>query len=581
MDLKQDEVKLARTAGFCWGVKRAMDMALETAASASGPVYTHGPLIHNPQVIGMLEEKKVFAVEDATALERGVVIIRTHGVTPETRRALKERGLVIHDATCPLVARVQGIIKKHAHKGYHTVIIGDRGHAEVAGLLGYAAGRGHVIGSVEEARALPGMDKVCVVAQTTCDTRRYAEIVEALAARWPDAVVADTICDATVERQTEVRELAAQVDLMVVVGGRNSANTARLAQIAGEEGAAAMLVESEEELDAGEVARYRRIGLTAGASTPTWMIQRVLDRLRRQMRVRPPAPAETLRGALDALVISKVSTAAGAALMVYANSVLGGYAFSWRAALIAGCYIFGMYALNQLSDAQTLKHNEPEKLRFYLRHQRAITAAAGMAVAASLAAAVTLGLSTALLYVVALLMGLAYTVKWLPRNETIRVHRLKDIPASKDVFVGVAWVMVAVVVPALASGGALLEAGVGVAAVFTFTLVYIRNVLSDIRDIHGDRLVGRETIPILIGKTATKYFLGVLCAGLAAALIAAAAAGWVGGFGYAALGAVAYTALYLTLYHWRVINRGVAFDLAIDGVFHVTGALALLWVFIA
>lgn len=574
-------ITLARTAGFCWGVKRAMDMTLQTAASATGPVYTHGPLIHNPQVIGMLEEKKVFAVEDATALEGGTVIIRTHGVTPETRRALKKRGLAVIDATCPLVARVQGIIKKHAHQGYHTVIIGDRGHAEVVGLLGYAAGRGHVIGSLAEARALPAMDKVCVVAQTTCDTRRYAEIVAELATRWPDAVVADTICDATVERQTEVRELAAQVDLMVVVGGRNSANTARLAQIAGEEGAATMLVESEEELDAGEIARHRAIGVTAGASTPTWMIQRVLDRLRQRMRPRPASPAEKLRGALDAVVISKVSAALGAALMVFANATLGGYAFSWAAAFIAACYIFGMYALNQLSDAQTLKHNEPEKLRFYLRHQRAITAAAGAAGAASLAAAAALGPSAALLYVLALLMGLAYTVKWLPRNETLRVHRLKDIPASKDVFVGVAWVMVTVVVPALASGGGLLEAGVGVAAVFTFTLVYIRSVLSDIRDIHGDRLVGRETIPILIGKTATKFFLGALCVGLAGGLIAAAAAGWVGGFGYVALGAVAYTALYLALYHWRVISRGVAFDLAIDGVFHVTGALALLWVFIA
>ncbi|MBI4828611.1 MAG: UbiA family prenyltransferase, partial [Nitrospinae bacterium] len=320
---------------------------------------------------------------------------------------------------------------------------------------------------------------------------------------------------------------------------------------------------------------------TAGASTPAWMIQRVLDRLRQQMRPRPASPAEKLRGALDAVVISKVSAALGAALMVFANATLGGYAFSWAAAFIAACYIFGMYALNQLSDAQTLKHNEPEKLRFYLRHQRAITAAAGAAVAAALAAAAALGPSAALLYVLALLMGLAYTVKWLPRNETLRVHRLKDIPASKDVFVGVAWVMVTVVVPALASGGGLLEAGVGVAAVFTFTLVYIRSVLSDIRDIHGDRLVGRETIPILIGKTATKFFLGALCAGLAGGLIAAAAAGWVGAFGYVALGAVAYTALYLALYHWRVISRGVAFDLAIDGVFHVTGALALVWIFIA
>lgn len=571
------KIKVARTAGFCWGVKRAMDMTLETAKAADGPVYTHGPLIHNPQVIQTLEGKNVFALDDATRLDEGSVIIRTHGVTPQVRRELKEHGLKVSDATCPLVARVQGIIKKHANLGYHTVIVGDSGHAEVTGLLGFTQGRGHVVGTVEEAEALPPMDNVCVVAQTTCDTARYARVAEAIKRAYPDAVVGDTICEATYERQDEVRKLAGEVDLMVVVGGRNSANTNRLAKLAAEEGAQTLLIESDEELDPEYVIRFDSLGLTAGASTPAWMIQRVLNRLE-EITADSPAPVKgALVRFLEAVVISHLSVAAGAALMVFANATLAGFGFTWAAAYMAGAYLFSMYVINQLNDTQTFRHNEPEKIRFYLQHRKPVRAAAAGAALTSVAVAAVSGPWVLLAYGFAMALGLGYTVKWFPRSDIVRIHRLKDIPASKDVFVGVGWVFVTVVIPALAAGSALFTAPVAVAAVFTFTVVYIRSVVSDIRDIHGDRLVGRETIPILIGKEATKVFVAALTISLAAFLAASSYFGLVSPFGYLLLVSVGYTALYLALYHWRIISRGVPMDLALDGVFHVTGAIALAW----
>ncbi len=568
---------MARTAGFCWGVKRAMEMTLTTAKAKDGPVYTHGPLIHNPQVIEMLEGKEVYALDDATKLESGTVIIRTHGVAPQVRRDLKARGLELNDATCPLVARVQGIIKKHAGHGYSIVIIGDAGHAEVIGLTGYAKNDCHVIGSAEEVGALPEMDKVCVVAQTTCDITKYKDIINAIVQKYPDAIISDTICQATWERQKETQKLAGEVDLMIVVGGRNSANTNRLAQLARETAAGTALIESEDDLDPELVRMYDRIGVTAGASTPSWMIQRVIDKVKSVTAEKPTTFGGALGRFIEVIAVSNISSAVGAALMVYANSALAGFRFSWGAAYIASAYFFSMYVLNQLNDTKTFKHNEPEKLRFYLEHRQAIKLAALWAALSAFAVSLALGAQVVFVYTVAMGLGLGYTVKWFPTSDIVRIHRLKDIPASKDFFVGFAWVAVTVIAPALAVGAPLVTAPLFVASAFTFTLVYIRSVVSDIRDIHGDRLVGRETIPILIGKTPTKIFVATLAIALSALLLTSAWLNLVGAIGYVLLLSVAYTAAYLSLYHARVISRGVPFDLALDGVFHVTGLSAVLW----
>ncbi|VAX26073.1 4-hydroxy-3-methylbut-2-enyl diphosphate reductase [hydrothermal vent metagenome] len=576
---EKKDIKVAETAGFCWGVKRAMDLTLKTANETDGPVYTHGPLIHNPQVIEMLEGKEVYAVDDASDIgEGGVVVIRTHGVTPQVRKALKARDLTISDATCPLVAKVQGIIKKYTNKGYNTIVIGDKGHAEVIGLAGYANGLCHVVESVDDVKTLPPMEKVSLVAQTTCDTTRYDHIVEALLQKYPEAVVNNTICDATTMRQSEVLLMATEVDTMIVVGGKNSANTNRLAAITKQAGTKTLLIETEEELDACEIANFNRIGLTAGASTPNWMIARVRDRLVGLRKKRASSMSLAITETISALVLSNVSVAIGAGMMVFANSTLARIEFSWGAAMIAALYLFSMHVLNRLNDVSAFRHNEPEKIKFYFKHSRLMKMAAGISVLLTLGLAFSLGPGVTLVLVASIFLGLGYTVKWFPKSELIRIHRLKDIPASKDLFVGFAWAVVTAIVPALAYGGDLFTAPVAVAFIFTFTLAYVRSVLSDIRDIHGDKMVGRETIPILIGKKATKIFLFMLTIGLALGLFAASYFQWVGPFGYALLLSVAYTGLYLWLYHRRVISRGLPYDLAVDGAFHFTGLMAIIWV---
>jgi 4-hydroxy-3-methylbut-2-en-1-yl diphosphate reductase len=268
------KVLRASVLGRCMGVRRAVDLALETARSEGGaPVYTIGPLIHNPQAVRELEEEGVVAMSEAQLDGRvagKAVVIRAHGVPPVLRARLEGLGARVVDATCPRVLASQRRARDFGLRGYTVVIAGDAGHGEVTGIAGYAPGA-VVVGSPEEARAAALSPPVALIAQTTISREEYDAIRDALAERFPDLEVVDSICPCTAERIEALARLAAEVDAIVVVGGRNSANTARLLATARGLGKPAWLVETAAELPE-EVFGYAVVGLTAGASTPESLI---------------------------------------------------------------------------------------------------------------------------------------------------------------------------------------------------------------------------------------------------------------------------------------------------------------------
>ena len=273
---------MAASAGFCPGVKTAIDMVLELARTRQKPIYTLGPLIHNQQVIEMLEEKNIRAIKDVTEIKEAdaILVIRAHGVPPETEKLLRSRSLEVVDATCPLVKHVHRTIEKYADKGYHTIIVGDRDHAEVVGLMGYTRGRGTVISGPEEAAALPRFEKANIVAQTTQEEAVFLASVKAVREKTAELVISNTICKPTKDRQEETVALSITSDLVIVIGGKNSANTARLFQICARLAPAAVHIEQEDELTPALLAGKKAIFITAGASTPTWMIEKALARVR-------------------------------------------------------------------------------------------------------------------------------------------------------------------------------------------------------------------------------------------------------------------------------------------------------------
>ncbi len=275
------EIVLAEGAGFCFGVKRALDLTNKTISEVDSakPIHTLGPLIHNPQVVAQLQAEGVGVIEQPGDVSSGVVIVRSHGVAPKVMEELKELNCDVVDATCPFVHRAMRWAKQLKDEGYQVVIVGDRLHPEVQAILGYTDETAHVVSTPQEIQKLPIASRVGIIAQTTQSVSNFKACVDALVGKVEDLKAFDTICTATEQRQTSAWELAAQVDVMVVIGGRNSANTKRLAELCKEQGTATYHIETPEELQFQWFTGVQRAGVTAGASTPDWLIEGVLTRM--------------------------------------------------------------------------------------------------------------------------------------------------------------------------------------------------------------------------------------------------------------------------------------------------------------
>jgi (E)-4-hydroxy-3-methyl-but-2-enyl pyrophosphate reductase len=287
----QMKVIRAKSAGFCWGVERAIDIAREFAVQGRRQVYTDGPLIHNRQMMEKLLADGINEVGDYQSKSEiditedkksnAVMVVRAHGISPERRGYLKNLGLDFKDATCPDVGIIAGKIRIHAKKGYTTVIFGDPKHPEVIGLMGYTEGHGYVIKNQDDIDALPPLgEKVCMVSQSTMFTDEFARLSAYLRNRYGTALVFDTICGATKERQSDVLVLSQEgAQAIVVIGGRHSANTVKLAALVEKQGLPCFHVETAAELDLAQLRKYEIVGVTAGASTPGFLIDEVCQQL--------------------------------------------------------------------------------------------------------------------------------------------------------------------------------------------------------------------------------------------------------------------------------------------------------------
>lgn len=271
------KVKRAAKAGFCFGVKRALDMAERTVETSTAVSF--GPLIHNQQVVKRLEERGIRVVDDLEEVKfEHALIIRSHGVGPSVYKGAENKGIHVVDATCPFVQKAQRLAAESAQMGQQVIVMGDKLHPEVQGILGWAGEQAIPIQTVEEAKELPFYSHLAVLAQTTQLLENFEGIVEELKIHTDDLTVHNTICNATAERQKAARELAEEVDVMVVVGGRNSANTRKLASICAER-TKTHLIETAEELENIWFKESKSAGLTAGASTPDWIIEEVYKKM--------------------------------------------------------------------------------------------------------------------------------------------------------------------------------------------------------------------------------------------------------------------------------------------------------------
>ncbi len=275
------KVTLAKSAGFCFGVKRAVDMVYEQIEDAKErPIYTYGPIIHNEEVVKELAEKGVRVIaedEDPHGLEPGTVIIRSHGVGRKVKEDLENAGFTIVDATCPFVQKIHRYVAKYAEEGYFVLIVGSESHPEVQGIVGWMPNDSYAVISTPqdlEDLALAG-EKICIVSQTTFNYNKFQELVEIIRKKGYDILVLNTICNATEERQSEAAMIARDVDAMIVIGGKHSSNTQKLFEICKKECQDTYYIQTKEDLDLSVLQSISNVGITAGASTPNKIIEEV------------------------------------------------------------------------------------------------------------------------------------------------------------------------------------------------------------------------------------------------------------------------------------------------------------------
>ena len=278
------KVTLAKSAGFCFGVKRAVEMVYKEAETGK-KVYTLGPIIHNEQVVQDLEQKGVRVIdtpEELSKAEDATVIIRSHGISADVYHQLEDKKVRIVDATCPFVSKIHRIVEKKYQEGSCIVIVGNANHPEVEGINGWCNGAATVIGSVSEAEnySQEPARKLCVVAQTTFNYNKFKELVEILEKKSYDVSVLNTICNATKERQTEAESIAESVDAMIVIGDKHSSNTQKLFEICRKACNNTYYIQTLGDLDLNQLGSVETVGITAGASTPNNIIEEVQNNVR-------------------------------------------------------------------------------------------------------------------------------------------------------------------------------------------------------------------------------------------------------------------------------------------------------------
>ncbi len=496
------KVVMAKKAGFCMGVRRAVQLAIKASYEAEKPVYTYGPLIHNEQALKLLEMLGVKPIKEIPKKGRGTVIIRAHGVPPEDKERLKGAGFKVLDGTCPRVARVQALARRYSRKGYRVVIIGDPDHAEVKGILGYAGGRGLVVSSFKDIEALPALEKYVILSQTTQDEELFELLSQEILSRFPGGKVYNTICNATHDRQREVRRLAKECEAIVVVGGKHSANTKRLAMIAREEGREVFLVETAHELDLEALKKFPRVGVTAGASTPNWVINQVVRTMEEL-----PSPYESPlprlgRKVLRFLFESNLALALGGGLLSLAVLFGAGYPLALPLVIMAALFLFAAHTVNRLVDLKSLRLNDPFRADFLAKHRGLLSLATALSYLLALILAARYGAAVFLFMLFLSLGSVLYSLPLFGRDH--QFSPVQRLSGARSLFIAFGWWAVVVLLPALVFGYRPVLNWLGG---IVWVVAFMRAVFLELLELQGDGFVGKETLPVFIGRERTFWVL--------------------------------------------------------------------------
>ena len=559
------------------GVRRAVEMVLDAPNKHENPICTFGPLIHNPQVLDLLREKEISALEHIPEYGTGTVLIRAHGVPPQTKQNLKKAGYKIIDATCPRVIKVQTIIRKHAKKDYASIIIGDKDHPEVIGLLGYAEGKGFVVDNLDDLDSLPSFEKAIIVAQTTQNTLFFEEIKKWANNKYSHYKIFETICDSTAKRQAEVQNLADSVDAVIVVGGQNSGNTKRLAEISKKTGKPTYHIETESEIDVDALSEVKYIGITAGASTPNWVIKKIYRTLEALPYKKKQGLKKVIFSIQRVLLLTNIYVSIGAGCLCYACIKIQGISNNLHHVLISMLYVLSMHILNNLIGTKADRYNDPDRSSFYNKNKVMLSFLAFAAGGIGLMTAYSVGWTPFLILFGMSIMGLSYNLRLIPKRFSYdKYSRLRDISGSKTVLIAMAWGIVTSVLPRFSVSGHI-HLNTAIIFSWSLSLVFVRTAFFDILDMQGDRIVGKETIPILLGEKRTLRLLKTILTINFGILFISSAFQLISSLGFVLLICPVFVFFMLSAHERGYMLPGIRLEFLVESNFVMAGVLTLVW----
>ena len=494
------------------GVKNAILKIVDELNASEEQILVYGPLIHNPQTIEVLKQRGLITINSLNEIKNRQIAIRTHGIPVNENRRIREKASRTINLTCSRVAKVQSIIKKYSNSGYYTIIIGDHDHAEVIGLKSYAESGVTVVSDKTEIADIPAGKKYIVVSQTTHERREFEQIVEMISNKFRDALIIDTICDSTRFRQDDVTEgIRKGIDTLVVVGGKNSANTTRLAKIGTDNGIKTIHIETEDELKNQDFEGSTYILVTAGASTPGWIINNVLEKLYSIKNSRSNILIKVCKQYFEFLVRSSTIASISSFFMALIALKYADCIPDIRYGIISFLYIFVMYSVNNYLDKNFLVRSNSYKYKIYREYGWQLLVISIIFFASSLYVSFTI--DPILVYVIGLpyLLGIVYSTSFFKRLiKTIGSGTIEKIYNTK-IITAFGWLVPVILIPYLKSDTPPFK--ILSLSLFYFSFVFLRQILIDLVAFQGDLILGRETLPTWLGirkSSAAAYVLAGL-----------------------------------------------------------------------
>ena len=538
------KITIARYAGFCFGVRRAIDITFRVRQeNPNKRIYTLGQIIHNPQVIEALKRRGIGIIHDINdkRLKAGdIAIVRAHGISPLKKQALEDRGVEVIDAACPMVLKVQSIIKKVAKDVDLVVIVGDKNHPEMDVHLSVAGDKGVLVENVEDARKISRVKRLAVVAQTTFDVSIYKDIINILKEKSDILDISDTICRSTVDRQNEVKDLAKDHDTFIVIGGENSANTKRLAEIAEKEDRQVIRVESPDQLGDITISDSAKVAVIAGASTPHWVIEECINALK-AMHSHSGIESSVLKLLAETpLLPSLGSMGVAMAALVFCSQK-----YNWEVLLTIFFLAFSSTGPARRS-----------------RQWPLWAVSTGIAVSLGL---VSTGLSGGLL-----VMGVSLL------RPLIDVGGVKDY--LRSIYGAVIFILISVISP-LSLAGASIDPSIVMLIAYVSTHYLGVEILLGLKNMERDAIIGRMSLARYMNEDKSILILEYTIMGLALVLFLSFPLKIAPALAYGLLPPLFFLAKGIDFYNEQVIFDNRMFTIYIQGLWAIVPAMGVLWLF--